>query len=244
MGKTLDQLASAVLRDVEVLEDSANTQALTDCKNYINERANDIYRRRTWGEYVVLGSFAVPASTYFIRPSDVVLDAGFPAGNGRAATLSEFTSVRKGDVPLIAEDQGAINLTLASLWTSTTEPFKYVNLGQKGVRLLGYYSSETTLSFFGKAGFQDLTASETWIMDEDGKALIKGAAADMMKYHDRDDNRANALYGEYEAEIAKLVDAAEVQRGNVKRLIPLFPHTDQYNRFQMDTTKTGAGNYW
>lgn len=241
---TLSQIASRVLRNVEIPEDASTTQALADVKQYVNERARDIWKRRPWGEYNIHGTFTVPADTRIVNLSDIVAEAAYTSGNGYRAGFAEIISVRQGDARLLAEDQGAVDAIRPSWWDNESLPTRFVNQGKKGIRLLGVYATATELSFFGKADFQDLTDAETWVMDNEN-ALIFGASADFLKFHERDDNRADKSYQQYEAEVSKLVSAAEAQRGNAKRIIPRDPFTDSSGLWgTFDDSKTGTGRYF
>jgi hypothetical protein len=239
---TLSQMASRVLRDIQMEEDSSTTQALTDAKQYLNERARDIWERRTWDEFTVLGSYTVAAQTRDIALSSISIDSAFAAGNGRDDVAAEILSVREGDTRLEAEDPGAVNRIQPSLWSGTGTPYRYVNLGGSGIHLLGYYSSATALSFVCKAAFQTMGDSEKWILGND-EGIIRGAAGDMIKFYERDENRANAYYAQYEASIAKLVDQSMGQRANIRRFIPLMPWTDIDDGGRLDISRTGSGTF-
>lgn len=241
MSLTLAQMASRVLRNVQIPEDTstAGVQALADAKQYLNERARDVWKRRLWREYLILGTFEVPAATRNIALASITPSTGFTtSANGYSAAFFEIAGVREGDSPLIAEDSTAINAVSAELWTTTGSPVSFINRGQSGIVLLGEYDTATVLSFMGKAAFADLADGETWCLNNEN-CLIAGATGDMLRDHDRDDQRAAGRYAEYEAEIAKLIDAAEVQGANRRRLVPLMPWTDYYSAITVDT-KTGV----
>lgn len=243
---TLATMASRALRNAQIPEDgsTAAVQALADAKSWINERARDVWKRRHWREYVILGSFTVPANTQRIALTDIVPDTGFnTSANGYNATFFEISAIRSGTVGFQPEDAGAINNVQPDLWANGTTPalfpIKFVNRGQSGVFLLGTYSTPTLLNFFGKANFQDLADSDTWVLNNEN-CLIAGGTADILRANDRDDARSGTWYQEYESEIAKLIDQAEVQGANIKRIIPLDPWTDLQNRNQLDTSLTGC----
>lgn len=219
-------IKEAILRNVQIEDNSSasSVQAKTDAGQYANERARDVWSRRLWREYIILGTYSVPANTKRILLSDIVVDSGFSAGSGFDDAFDEVIAIREGSNPIMPQDPGAINALQADLWASTTAPVQFVNRGQSGLFLLGEYSTAKTLSFFGKAKFQDLTNAETWILGNE-KCLIAGASGDFIRDHDRDDNRAKIRYDEYEAEIVKLIDAQEVQGANSKRIIPHSPWT-------------------
>lgn len=242
MSLTLAQMASRVLRNVQIPEDSstAGVQALADAKQYLNERARDVWKRRLWREYLILGTCSVPAATRNIALSDIAPSAGFTtSANGYSAVFFEIAAVREGSVPLMAEDMTAINAVRADLWTNTKTPVRFVNRGQSGIVLMGEYAEATTLSFMGKAAFADIADGETWCLNNEN-CLIAGATGDMLRDHDRDDQRAASRYQEYESEIAKLIDAAEVQGANQRRIVPAMPWTDFGDQLLIDTSKTGT----
>lgn len=241
MSLTLTQIAARVFRNAQIPSGNGagSQQALVDAKQYINERARDVWKRRLWREYLILGTFTVPAGEQIIKLSDIVVDPRFnTSANGYLAAFYEIAGVRLGENPLMAEDPGAINLLRADLWEQTTTPVSFVNRGRNGIYLLGVFQSDSMLSFFGKAAFQDLTDSETWCIDNEN-CLIAGATGDIIRDNDRDDKRCSIRYQEYEAEIAKLIDAAEMQGANVKRIIPVNPWTNSLDPNLVDNSKTG-----
>ncbi len=223
---SLNTIASAILRNVQIDEDSSapSVLALADAKAYANERAKNVWSRRLWREYIILGTFTVPASTKRIALTDIVVDSGFTAGSGFDDLFEEVVAIREGSNPLLPQDPGAINAVKPDDWASTTSPVKFVNRGASGLFLLGEYSAATALSFFGKAKFQTITDAETWILRNE-QCLIEGGTGDFIRDHDRDDNRAKIRYDAYEAEIMKMIDAQEVQGANIKRVIPINPWT-------------------
>lgn len=245
MNLTLSQMATRVLRNCQIPEDSTtpSVQALADVKLLINERAYDVYSRRNWPEFFILGSYAVPANTRQINLSSITPDTGFTtSGNGFNAAFYSAVTLRNGTDNIFAEDPGAIRLLQADLWTANDSPRRMINRGQSGVRLLGQYAVTTTVNFYGKAKWQALTDSETWIM-ENSQCLIAGATADLIKVNDRDDTRAAINYQEYEACIAKMISNVEEQMGNVKRIIPQSPFTKDLWR-NRDFSVIGNRRLW
>lgn len=243
-------VVTRVMRNVQLPEDgsTAAVQAQTDILSYINEVANDVWKRRWWREYIITGTYTVPVGVNRIALTSIVPDSGFTASGGRALSFYEVVGIRAGNTPLTPEDPGVINFLNASIWDQTaTTPAKWVSFGRDGVRLLGGYQQATLLSFIGKAGFTEMTSSEEWVMDNED-ALIEGATGMFIRDNDYDDNRAAGHFQLMEAEIQKMVDAAEAQAGNVKRLVPLFPWTDypyggNWNRLNISPTGIGFGNY-
>lgn len=224
---TLAQMASNVLRNIQLPEDSTtpSVQALADAKSYINGRARDVWSRRNWPEYFILGSYTVASGAQRIPLTSITPDTGFEtSGNGYLATFYTAISLRSGVNNIAAEDPNVIHRLKADLWEQTDNPTQMVNRGQRGLFLLGQYTASTVLKFYGKANFQDLTDSETWILEND-QCLELGATGDMIKYHDRDNERASISYQEYEAEIAKMIDLIDNQSGNTKRIVPANPWT-------------------
>lgn len=228
MSLTLSQAASKVLRNVQIPEDGSAPalQALSDAKSYLNERAADVWQRRLWREFLILGTYTVPRGTQVIGLTSIVPDANFNiSANGYNAVFSEIVAVRQGSMPIFAQDATAINMIQPDAWAAGTSPVQFVNRGQNGIFLLGSFTEDTALSFFGKANSQTIGDSETWILDNMLQALIEGASGDLIRDNDRDDNRASLRYQSYGAEIAKLIDAQEVQGANLKRIIPRNPWT-------------------
>lgn len=227
MSKTLAQMASAVLRDVQIPEDATapSILALADAKVYLNERARDVWKRRVFPEYLILGSYTIPASTRRIALSNITPDSGFTtSARGYNASFYDVVAIREGTNQIIPEDPGAVNRVQTDFFSRTTSPNMFVNLGQSGIFLNGYWPTATVLNFIGKAAFQDLTDSETWIIDNEN-CLIAGATGDMIRDFSKDDQRAMIRYQEYEAEIAKIIDNLEGQSANKKRVIPYRPWT-------------------
>jgi hypothetical protein len=240
MALTLAQMASRVLRDVEIPEDSSTSgvQALADAKQYLNEAAQEVHGKRLWREYLILGTYAVPASTKRIGLSDIVVSDGFStSGYGYNAEFMEIAAIREGSDPILPEDAGAISLADPTAWTQTSSPVKFVNCGQNGIYLLGEYSTATTLSFMGKAKFQDLTDNETWVMAGD-LCIMALAASKMLRSFDRDDGRANMKLEESNGYLMAMIDQAENQGGNLKRFVPVMPFTD--TEFDPDISTTGT----
>lgn len=240
MSKTLAQMASAVLRNVQIPEDSstAGVQALADAKSYINERARDVWKQRAWPEYMILGTVSVAAGAQTFALSDITIRSGFgTAGSGYAGTFYGIVALRNTTTPLMPEDPNAIQKIQADLWDSTSSPVLYINRGKNGLFLLGQYAAATTLSIFGKSNFQDLTDGETWILDNEN-CLIAGATGDMLRDHDRDDNRASIRYAEYQAELIKMVNERESQFAKMTRIIPLNPWTKTFSD-NIDNTRIG-----
>lgn len=240
MSETLSQMALKVLRNARINNDStvAATNALADIKQWINQRAKSVHARRLFREYIILGTCVVPSATKAIALSDITVLSGFTTdGNGRDSSFCEIGAVREGSNPLLPEDIGAINNVDAGSWASNTSPLYFINRGQLGIYLLGEYAAATTLSFWGKAAFQDLTDSETWILG-DSDALIDGATADVFTFHWEDEGIAAKYEAKFENAIRLLVDAQEVQSASKRRVVPTMPIGLSYNiNFQ---SKTGV----
>jgi hypothetical protein len=222
MSDTLSQASLKVLRNSRIPNDSStsSTNAITDIKQYINQRARSVWSRRLFREYIILGTYAVPASTKTVALSDISITSGFDTdGRARNAGFYEIGAMREGDNPLLPEDIGAVNNVDAGAWSANTAPVYFINRGQSGIYLLGQYTAETTLSFWGKAGFQDLTNDETWILG-DSDALIEGATADMYANWWKDQNQAAKYEQKFEDAIRLLVDAQETQAAAKRRITP------------------------
>jgi hypothetical protein len=227
MSLTLSQMASRVLRNCQIPEDSsaAGVQALADAKQYLNERARDVWKQRAWPEYLILGSVSIAAGAQTFSLSNITVQSGFEvAGSGYSGTFYGIVSLRDSSTPLMPEDPNAIQKIQADLWDSTASPTLYINRGKNGLFLLGQFAATTTLKVFGKSNFQDLTDSETWLLDNEN-CLIAGATGDMIRDHDRDDNRSAIRYQEYEAELFKMVNERESQFARITRVIPPNPWT-------------------
>jgi hypothetical protein len=237
---TLDGMTLRVLRNVGIPNDSSSTatQAKTDINQYINELARDVWKRRMWREYIITGSYYIPSGAKYVSFSLITVDSGYPSsGNGLSSEFAEISSIREGSNILLPFDPGSGVFTDSEFWTRTTSPSHFINRGTQGVLLGGQYSTSTTLRFIGKANFQDLGASETWIMDNEN-CLIAGATWKMMQAFDKDDVSSQQWQSEFEAEISKMVDAAENQAGNVKKIVPIMPFTDVTT--DSDTSVTGV----
>lgn len=242
-------IQTRVMRNVQRPSDgsSAATQALTDILQYVNECARDVWKRRVWREYLITGKYTVPAATSRITLAQITPDSGYSAAGGRTTAFYEVIGIRQGSLSLMPEDPGAINWTNPNVWDdSTTAPARWVSLGRDGVRLLGAYQTPTQLSFIGKAAWADMIASDTWVMDNEN-LLIAGATACFIRDNDYDQNRKAERMTEYEQEVQKMVDAAEAQAGNMKRIIPLSPWTDQMYAGSWNGSNispTGVGNFF
>lgn len=221
MADTLSVMALEVIKRAKISNDSStpSTNAIADAKQYINRRAKSVWERRVFSEYVIKGTRAVPASTSIINMSDLAIDSGYgTAERGYNGVFSLICAVRDTNCPVLPEDIGAINNVDAAMWGQMS-PNRFVPRGARGIELLGTFSATTTLYFWGKAGFQDLTDSETWIMG-DSDALIHGATSDMFKYWWEDPNLSAEHEMKFENAIRLLVDRQEVQGGNKRRIIP------------------------
>lgn len=246
MARTLSQIATDVLRNCEIPEDSSTTQALVDAKSYINERARTIWRAPLlFPEYLILGTYTIPAGQTSIALSAITAHADYAtSARGYNATFDKVIAIREGVNPLMPEDAGAIQKLQADLWASTTTPTLYVPRGNQGIALLGAYSTDTVLSFFGKAKFQALTDAESWIVDEWGDALVAGGSAEFLRKHERDENRAAAQDSLFAEEFKKLVHERKVQGADVTRVVPLNPWTNEFSG-NHDTSKIGIdNNFW
>jgi hypothetical protein len=222
MSDTFTQMRLKVLRNCRIPNNSStpSNNAITDIGEYINHRAKSVWERRTFSEYIILGTYELPANTKVIALSSITVESGFgTAANGYGGTFALIGAVREGTNPIFPEDIGAVNQVDPSLWGQTLSPVKFIPRGANGIYLLGSYSVATTLSFWGKASFADLTASETWCLGE-SDALINGATADIYLNHWKDPNTAAAYEAKYENGIRLLVDKQEVQGGSRRRLIP------------------------
>jgi hypothetical protein len=236
----LDAMTLRVLRNIGIPNDASTpvTQAKTDINQFINEAARDVWKRRAWREYIITGNYSVPADTRFIPFASITVDTGFPSSaNGLASSFAEVITAREGNNILLPFDPGSGTFVDSEFWTRTTAPNQFLNRGTQGVLLGGVYSAATTLRFVGKANFQDLTSAETWIMDNEN-CLIAGATWKMMQAYDKDDIAAKDWQNEFEAEIAKMIDAAENQGGNSKKITPIYPFTDIQS--DIDTSLTGT----
>lgn len=224
MADTLSQMSLKVLRNSRIPNDSstASNNAITDIKQYLNHRARSVWSRRLFREYIILGTYTVPASDKAVSLSSISITSGFDTdGRARNAAFYEIGAIREGDNPLLPEDIGAVNNVDAGAWSANTAPVYFINRGQSGIYLLGQYSSDTTLSFWGKAGFQDLADGETWILG-DSDALIEGATADMYANWWKDQNQAAKYEQKFEDAIRLLVDAQETQAAAKRRITPSF----------------------
>jgi hypothetical protein len=211
-----------VLRNARIPNNSStpSNNALTDIGQYINQRAKSVWERRTFAEYIILGTYQVPASTKLIALSSISIESGFGvAANGYGGTFSLIGSAREGENPMFPEDIGAINQVDPSLWGTTLSPVKFLPRGANGIYLLGSYGVATTLSFWGKASFSDMSGSETWCLG-DSDALINGATADMFTNWWKDPQTAMTYEQKFENGIKLLVDRQEVQGGARRRIIP------------------------
>lgn len=241
---TLSQMASRALRNAQIPEDSTSSSvlAIADAKQYINEKAKDIWARRVWREYLIQGSYAVPASTRRIALASITVATGYTtSGSGYNAAFAEVSQVynENGDA-LLPFDPMSTNAIQPDLWQDTDTPTRYVNRGVNGIELLGEFDETTTLYFIGKANFQDLTDSESWVFGVAGEqALICGGTAELLRWHDRDDVRAQLAIAECEAWILKMIDAQEVQGANEKHVIPADPWTGNFPNGQFTTSQTG-----
>lgn len=217
-----------VLRNIGIPNDSSTptASAKTDIAEIINELAQDVVDRRLWREYILTGSYTIPASQRFITFAQITVDSGFPsAASGISPTFAEIASISDGSIVLLPEDPTSGARMAVDAFTSTDTPTRFVNRGTQGVMLLGTYGVATALKFVGKATFQDIGASESWIISQPD-LLICGATWRMMQAYDKDDVAAQAWQQAYENGIAKMVDQAENQGGNTKRIIPAMPFTD------------------
>lgn len=248
MSKTLAQLATRVLRNVQIPEDSttSSVQSLADAKQYLNEAHHDVWGRRVWRESIIFGTFSVPAGTKAIALTDIVVDSGYStSGFGYNAAFSEIIAVRNGDIPFVPADVTAINAMDPSAWARTTAPVSFFNRGEKGINLLGQFAEATTLSFLGKSNSQDLADGEIWYLDSEGAALLEKATGDMIRDHDRDDNRAAIRYAKFAAEVQALIDLQEVQGANIRRITPYAPWTAYGTEVIVDSsTRTGFSSLY
>jgi hypothetical protein len=126
------------------------------------------------------------------------------------------------------------------MWDSTFSPVRFQNMGKRGIYLLGQFSADTTLSFIGKCAYKTLGDTDTWVLAGDN-AIIAGAAGDMIRNNDRDDNRATIRYKEYQDELLKMIDLAEAQGTNEKSVVPVAPWTSGYDYNTVDISVTGSG---
>lgn len=222
MSDSLSQMAVKCLGDVRIPNDSstASTNALAKIKEYINQRAKSVWQRRLFQEYLILGTYSLPASTKIIALSSITVESGFgTAANGYGGTFSLIGSVREGTNPILPEDIGAVNQVDPGLWGTTLSPIRFLSRGANGIYLFGEYPVDTTLSFWGKASFADLGDSSTWCLG-DSDALIHGAAADFWSNWWKDQNQAAKYEAKFENGIKLLVDAQEIQGASKRRIIP------------------------
>lgn len=221
MPDTLSQMAVKVLPRVRIPNDGStgSTNALTDIKAYMNTRAKSTWERRVFSEYIIKGSYSVPAGTSIIDLSSISIDTGYgTAERGYNGLFSLIAGVRDSSAPILPEDIGAINNVDVSLWGEIS-PVRFVPRGARGIELLGTFTSAKTLYFWGKAGFQDIADGESWIMG-DSDALLHGATADMYKFHWEDGKLSDEHEGKFENAIRLLVDRQEVQGASKRRIIP------------------------
>jgi hypothetical protein len=243
MSVLFSAIKSKILRNVQLQENSSapSQLALNDAGSYANERARDVWRRRLWREYIILGTYTVPAGQQAITLANIIPHSSYStSANGYNATFFEVSAIRQGGNPLGPQDPSSINSVSPTAWESSGTPVRFVNRGQSGIFLLGSFSVDTELSFFGKANYQDITAGETWILDPNGQALIEGATGDLYQFFRRDEVSANKAYAKYEAEIAKLIEAQDVQGANSKEI---FLKSPWYHAPGITTSPTGADAY-
>jgi hypothetical protein len=243
MSVLFSAIKSKTLRNVQIQENASapSVLALSDAGSYANERARDVWKRRLWREFIILGTYTVPASTQAIALSSIVPHTSFStSANGYNATFFEISAIREGSNPLGPQDPSAINMISPAAWEANGTPVRFVNRGQQGIFLLGSFSVATELSFFGKANVQDITSAETWILDPNGQALIEGATGDLYQFFRRDEPAANRAYAKYESEIVKLVEAQDVQGANSREIVISKPwNYDAYG--DSNTSPTGIG---
>ncbi len=228
MSLTLSNMATRVLRNVQIPEDSTTTSvaALAAAKQYINEAHHDVWSQRVFRESLATATYSVPAATVLMSLSAPTLDTGYTtAGSGVDDTIEEIIWIREGTKPYSPQDIATLNVMNVATLTNTNSPLGFTNRGASGILLHGQFTTATTLSFLVKLNSQDLGDSETWILDTQGSALIAKATGDMIRDFQRDDNRAAIRYQEYAACVQALIDKQMVQGANTSRIVPVSPFT-------------------
>lgn len=242
MALILTDLANRVARNVQVVVDSTTTSlaSIAAIKQYLNEAHHDIWSQRCFREAFATATYSVPASTTRIALASLVLDSGYSAGSGVAASVEEVVWIREGTRPYSAQDISTLPVMNISTLTNTSSPLGFRNLGAGGIELYGQFTTATTLSFLVKLNSQDLTDSESWILDTQGAALIAKATGDYIRDVFRDDNRAQIRYQEYSAAVQTLIDKQMTQGANSVRLVPVSPWTGYGSEAILnDQTRTG-----
>jgi hypothetical protein len=235
-----DNMVLKVLRNIGIPNDTSTTttQVKSDIAELINELAQDVVDRRLWREYILTGTYTIPASQRFIAFSQITVDSGFPAAaSGYNPVFSEIASISDGSIVLLPADPTTGARQAVDTFTSTSTPSYFVNRGSQGIMLLGTYPAATALKFVGKASFQDLTASESWIINQPD-LLIDGATWKMKVAYDKDDVSAQTYQTLYEGGVTKMLDKAENQGANTKQIYPVSPFTDIDTDFNSSSTNT------
>lgn len=137
-------MRSEVLVNCDVTDKVAT--GVTNLKSYIDGWINDAYQfdheKALWPEAIENNvNMIVPANTK---------DVSLPT------SLDLIYAVRNGNTALKAIDPGQINLSDASLNAYTGTPLQFINKGRSGIRLIGTYSTATTLTVDGKQAWEKL----------------------------------------------------------------------------------------
>ena len=213
MSKNLTTMISEVLVNCDVTDKVA--VGVTNLKSYITGWLNDGYQfdheKALWPEAILNNvEVIVPANTQ---------DVSLP-GN-----LDLIYALRNGTTPLKAIDPTTLNQIDASLNSYTGTPYCFINKGRSGFRLIGSYTSATTLNCDGKEAFSKLINDLDEPVLPNEKAYVAFASYRALTVLDRDHPRLVDYKEHWLAFKSSRESQSFNQQANQRKITPVDPWT-------------------
>lgn len=206
-------MRSEVLVNCDVTDKVAT--GVTNLKSYIDGWINDAYQfdheKALWPEAIENNvDVIVPANTQ---------DVSLPS------TLDLIYAIRNGDTPLTAIDPTSINLTNPSLNAFTGTPLQFINKGRAGFRLIGQFTSATTLTLDGKQAWSKLVNDLDEPILPNENAYICFASYRALTVLDRDHPMLPDYKERWLAYKLSRESQSRNQQANQTRIVPVNPWT-------------------
>lgn len=188
---------------------------VTNLKGYIDGWINDGYQfdheKALWPEAILNNvDIIVPANTR---------DVSLPG------QLDLIYALRNADVPLKAIDPTTINHVDPTLNAYTGTPYSFINKGRAGFRLIGTYTTATTLTCDGKEAFSKLINDLDEPILPNEKAYVAFASYRALTVLDRDHPRLEDYKEQWLAFKKSRESQSFNQQANQRKITPVDPWT-------------------
>ena len=206
-------MRAEVLVNANVSDDSST--GVTNLKGYIDGWINDGYQfdheKALWPEAIENNvDIIVPANTQDVDlPTDLDL----------------IYALRNGQQPLKAIDPTTINQSDPGLNSYTGTPVQFINKGRGGFRLIGFFTTATTLTADGKQAFAKLLNDLDEPILPNEKAYVAFASYRALTVTNPDSPRLQDYKEQWEAYKQARISQSFNQQANQRKIVPVNPWT-------------------